>query len=334
MTEWLKDWLLEPKNDLHMIEKIVIVIPQYNDSVALNLLIECINKDVSPDILANTTLAIVDDCSTEAIEIRASFKGRGIKIIRLYRNVGHQRAIALGLSYVAKEFECDKTIVMDADGEDAPKDINMLVKASILQPDKIIFAQRSSRQESSLFKVFYEVYKFIFKQLTGKIITFGNFSIIPRRRLQNLVRVSEIWNNYPGGVIKSRLAYTSIPLQRGKRLAGNSKMNFVSLVLHGLSAISVSIDVVAVRILILSIGLSFLTFVGLAVIVYFKTITDLAVPGWASQLGSAFLLMILQLFLISLFLVFTVLQYRTQQQYIPVKFYKDFIESVEDVSSC
>ena len=315
-----------------MVEKIVIVVPQYNDWEALNLLIERINEDVNTETLSTTTLAIVDDCSTEDFTTLTPFKGQGIKIIRLYRNFGHQRAIALGLSYIAKELPCDKVIVMDADGEDAPKDINQLVEASKNQPDKIIFAQRTRRQESFIFQLFYGIYKFVFKQLTGKVITFGNFSIIPQRRLQNLVRVSEIWNNFPGGVIKSRLPYSSIPLERAKRLAGTSKMNFVSLVLHGLSAISVLLETTAVRILIFSLLLSVVAVISISVLLIGWYLDAWQVMGWTSTLSSAFAIVMLQAFVISLFLVFMVLQYRTQQQFIPVVFYKDFIERVDEIA--
>ena len=69
---------------------------------------------------------------------------------------------------------------------------------SLEEPDKIIFAERNKRTENLLFRSFYVIYKMLFKLLTGKVITFGNFSLVPQNRLQNLVRVSEIWNNYPG----------------------------------------------------------------------------------------------------------------------------------------
>ena len=314
-----------------MTSKYVILIPQYNDWEALNLLIERINQDVVAELLATTSLVIVDDCSSQDLEHLVAFRGQQVQIVRLYRNLGHQRAIAIGLSYIAKEVSCEKVIVMDADGEDAPKDINALVAASEQSPDRIVFAQRTKRQESFTFRFFYGIYKFIFRQLTGKVITFGNFSLIPQRRLQNLVRVSEIWNNFPGGIIRSRIPYVAIPTERGKRLAGESKMNFVSLVLHGLSTISVLIDVTAVRILIFSIGMSLAALLVICVVLFLKWMND-ASPGWASTLGSALLIVVLQSFLISLFLVFMVLQYRTQQQFIPVLQYRDFIEKVEDIS--
>ncbi|GGC11204.1 glycosyltransferase [Dyadobacter sediminis] len=315
-----------------MAENYVIVIPQFNDWEALNLLIEKINADLDPAILQQSTILIVDDCSTKArVNPFVSFGGKAIKVLKLYRNLGHQRAIAIGLSYIAENVEADKVIVMDADGEDAPGDINRLAAKSLQEPDKIIFAKRNKRTESFLFRFFYVIYKSVFKLLTGKVITFGNFSLVPIQRLQNLVRVSEIWNNYPGGIIKSKIPYDSVLTNRAKRLAGESKMNFVSLVLHGLSSISVMIDTTAVRILIFSIFMSGIAITFIVVILFLKLIGN-ATPGWASTLGSTLTILMLQSFLISLFLVFMVLQYRSQQHFIPAVHYRDFVEKVDTFS--
>jgi len=314
-----------------MPEHFIIVIPQFNDWEALNMLIKKINEDLTKEILDNCTLLIVDDCSSKSQSVPfTGFKGKHIKLLSLYRNLGHQKAIAIGLSYVAEHLDATKVIVMDADGEDVPADINALVAKSIEEPDKIIFAQRNKRTESFLFRSFYVIYKMVFKMLTGKVITFGNFSLIPQKRLQNLVRVSEIWNNYPGGIIKSRIPYSSIPTNRAKRLAGESKMNFVSLILHGLSAISVMIDTTAVRILIFSILMSGVAVAFIILIIFLKIIGN-ATPGWASTLGSTLTILMLQSFLISLFLVFMVLQYRSQQHFIPAIHYRDFVEKVETI---
>ena len=315
-----------------MPENFVIIIPQYNDWEALNLLIQKINTDLSPAVLKNSSLLVVDDCSSKDItEPFVPFGGKAIQVLRLYRNLGHQKAIAIGLSYIAENIECDKVIVMDADGEDAPSDINKLVERSLEVPGKIIFAQRNKRTENFVFRFFYIIYKNLFKLLTGKVITFGNFSLVPRQRLKNLVRVSEIWNNYPGGIIKSRIPYDSILTDRATRLAGESKMNFVSLVLHGLSTISVLVDTTAVRILIFSIFMSGLAVAFIIVILFLKLIGN-ATPGWASTLGSTLIILMLQSFLISLFLVFMVLQYRSQQHFIPAIHYRDFVEKVDTIS--
>ena len=42
----------------------------------------------------------------------------------------------------------------------------------------------------------------------------GNFSAIPRRRLESLVAVSELWNHYAAAAFQSRQPYCTIPTQR------------------------------------------------------------------------------------------------------------------------
>ena len=56
-----------------------------------------------------------------------------------------------------------------------------------------------------------------------------------------------------------------------------------------------------------------------------------ASPGWATTLVTASIIIILQALLSSLFLIFTVLNYRTQKHFIPAKQYSDFIEKVENL---
>ena len=57
-------------------------------------------------------------------------------------NIGHQRAIAVGLQYIYNEIdEYDYVVVMDSDGEDIPSQIEQLLeKAELEQSKKIIFA--------------------------------------------------------------------------------------------------------------------------------------------------------------------------------------------------
>ena len=42
-----------------------------------------------------------------------------VTLLHLGRNVGHQRALAIGLAYVHAHRECRAVVIMDADGEDA-----------------------------------------------------------------------------------------------------------------------------------------------------------------------------------------------------------------------
>ena len=306
-----------------------ILIPLYNDWDALELLLSEIKGRNSVELFAKLSFVVVDDCSSVPCDIQR-FSGYNLSIIRLWRNVSHQKAIALGLAYLTQNVDFEKVIVMDSDGEDRPVDIQALYEASLQEPQKIIFAKRSKRSEGFIFRLGYSIYKLLFGLLTGKTIEFGNFSILPFRQAQKLAYVSEIWNHFPGGIIRSKLPYTSIPIERGTRLAGKSKMNFVSLVLHGLSAVSVHLDTVAVRILIGSLVMILLAGLGAILVLIIKLLSpENASPGWATTLVTASIIVILQAFLSSLFLIFTVLNYRTQKHFIPAKEYSDFIEKVE-----
>jgi hypothetical protein len=144
-----------------------------------------------------------------------------------------------------------------------------------------------------------------------------------------VVSVSEIWNHFSAGVIRSKLPIRAIGSARGQRIAGRSKMKLASLVLHGLSAVSVHIDIVAVRLFIASTVLVAAAIGGLSVVVGVRLLTTLAIPGWATNTTVGLTIIMMQALLISLFLVFVILNHRTQQLFIPRLSYRDYILRVE-----
>jgi len=311
---------------------IVILIPIYNDWDAFCLLVEQINNiaEKSEFISALMIFGINDASSIEPDY--AKLKNKNAGIIHLVHNVGHQKAITLGLAYVAKEKKCDIVVIMDADGEDRAEDIEKLLHKSLEEPGKIIFAKRSKRYESFLFRFFYRVYKFAFRILTGETISFGNFSCVPFNALNRLITVSEIWNHYSGAIIKSKIPYAVVSVEKGKRFTGNSRMNFNSLVLHGLSAISVRIDIVCIRILMATVTLMVLAVISILFAIGVRIFSDMASPGWATSIIIGLVLFLMQTFLVVLILLFIVLIYRTQRLFIPAKDYQDFILKVEKIN--
>ena len=208
---------------------------------------------------------------------------KSIQSLRLRRNLGHQRAIAIGLVHVHQTTDCDAVLVMDADGEDTPEGVAQLLRAySGADRGKAIFAERSRRSESLVFRIFYRLYKALHRIFTGISVRVGNFSILPSQHLDTIVVLNELWNHYAAAIFRSNLPFTMIPIPRGTRIAGASKMNFVALVSHGLSAISVFGDIVGVRLLIGSLAGSLLAGLGIVIVVAIRLFTDEAVPGWAT----------------------------------------------------
>src|SRR5688500_3016019 len=101
-----------------------IVIPVLDDWNSLALLLPLLDRHLPGEELVPEIIS-VDDGSRlpfdEADFVAPRFENlRKISVLILKRNMGHQRAIALGLSYAAAEVDPDVTIVMDGDGEDHP----------------------------------------------------------------------------------------------------------------------------------------------------------------------------------------------------------------------
>ncbi|HKO82605.1 MAG TPA: glycosyltransferase family 2 protein, partial [Chitinophagaceae bacterium] len=275
-------------------------------------------------------ILVVNDGSSQSLTVKP-IPGFTIHILTLTRNLGHQKAIAIGLSFIKEKMICDKVLVMDCDGEDRPEDATKLIQASLQKEDKIIFAQRKSRQEGKGFRFYYRIYKLAFHLLTGKKITFGNFMIMPRETLNKLVYYSEIWNHIPGGIMKSGLEYATIETHRGTRYDGISKMNFSSLMLHGFGAIAVFLDIIARRLLVVSIILIIFSILSILIIASIRSFTNLAIPGWASTLISSLLIVLLQSFLLSLFTIFTYITSQVQRKFIPANHYSDYTSSFETI---
>jgi len=312
-----------------MISRLCILMPLYDDWQALHSLISRIKECVSGGTLNELLFVIVNDCSTIFDPFYIQGLNSQVTLLHLNKNVGHQKAIAVGLAYIADNIICDYVIVMDADGEDKPEHINELMSALSDDPNTIIFARRTKRHEGFIFRFYYVLYKLLFKICTGKTINFGNFCIIPWSLMQRIVYLSDIYNHFSGGIIRSKLSYKAIPLERGRRLAGSSKMNLSSLILHGLSVFSIHVETVAVRLLVATCLLICFCLLGIMIIILTKLFTTLAIPGWATSSVMGLLIIIVQAFLMSLFVILIIMNYRTQKHSIPALDYKENILTIE-----
>lgn len=301
-----------------------VLIPVYNDWEALRLLLMQLEKEN----IAGKVL-VVNDGSLDNIDKSELTTTIPLTILHLNRNVGHQKAIAIGLSHLAVETTNQPIVIMDADGEDDPADIQRLLERHSQTKNRIIFAKRIKRSEGVLFSLFYWKYKQLYKLLTGSKISFGNFCVIPAKILPKVALLSEIASHFSSGVVKSKIPYETVPVNRGKRLTGQSKMNVYSLMLHGLSAISVHTGIVAVRLLIACVFLIVASMIGIAIVVGVKYTTDMAIPGWATYVTIGLVTVSLQALLMSVFLAFTTINYNNQRKFIPLTDYKNFLLRIE-----
>jgi uncharacterized integral membrane protein len=190
----------------------------------------------------------------------------------------------------------------------------------------VVFAERTRRSESTMFRVFYAMYRWAHRLLTGIPVRVGNFSIIPFRLLRRLVVVSELWNHYAAAVFKAKLPRASVTTERGPRLAGKSRMNFVDLVMHGLSALSVHAELVGVRLLVLTAIVVSAMASALLAILGIRVFAPLTMPAWTSVAIGVLLILLLQVLAFALLFAFLVLHARSQPTFIPVRDYEYFVD--------
>jgi len=310
---------------------LVILIPVFNDWEVLRLLLASLNQTL---LAANETAAVivVNDGSTTLPEL-AGLRLETIsqlQVLHLRRNLGHQRAICVGLAHVEAGTAFENILIMDADGEDRPSDaLRMLEKSRREAPGHLIFALRERRSEGAVFASFYFIYRTMFRILTGQVIRVGNFSLMPRSIARRLVSVSEIWNHYASAVQRARVPCIFLPSDRGKRLAGRSTMNFVSLVTHGMSAISVHAETVGVRMLVLACLVGLFIMLAMLIVVGVRVFTTLAIPGWATFVMGLLSLMLLQTFFMALLFAGTVLHARNAYTFLPLRDYAHFVDRLE-----
>jgi polyisoprenyl-phosphate glycosyltransferase len=102
-------------------------------------------------------------------------------------------------------------------------------------------------------------------------------------------------------------------------------MNYVSLVAHGLSAISVFGDLVGVRLLVVTLPMIALTLIGMLITVYLRTMTVLAIPGWATTAFGVLAILLFQGVMLALVFSFMVLGGRSGSNFLPRRDYSNFI---------
>jgi polyisoprenyl-phosphate glycosyltransferase len=315
-------------------DRVAVVIPVFNDWDSLSLLLPALDGAIGSRGWTGDVV-LVDDGSvvpiTEAMRTQTYMHLHNVEVLRLLRNLGHQRAIAVGLTHLYQTRSgLRAVVVMDGDGEDKPEDVPLLVEELARHGDScIVFGARTKRLEHWGFQLMYRLYRLLHWLLTGVSVRIGNFSALPPSALPHLVVISELWNHYAAAVFRSRMPLRTLPLARGKRYCGKSWMNFSSLILHGLSAISVFSDIVGVRLLMATVMLMLLAGALVGVVLGVRFMTPLAIPGWATYAAGLLVVVLVQSLLLMLVSAFVILSMRSHVNVIPLRDAPVFIGSVE-----
>jgi len=247
--------------------KVKILIPIYNDWQSLFKLLENIDLDIK-NLDEEVSAIIVNDASVEERpEFNLSLNNlKSVNVINMKENRGHARCIAAGLKYISQKEDFDYVIPMDGDGEDRPEEIKMLIEEAKNYPDTVITANRVKRSEGLIFKIGYQIHKYLTYTFTGQSIKFGNYTCLPKSIVSKMVQEPATWNSFSGSLANLTKDTKSISSIRGVRYFGPSKMSYINLLKHSLSIISVFRKTVLVRSVIFLAVYLFLMFQHLSVV--------------------------------------------------------------------
>lgn len=212
-------------------KKISILIPAYNEQEVLRHLYERLNKLAGENKGYDFEFLFVNDGSRdstlEMIKTYAKDDER-IAYINLSRNFGKEIAMVAGLDHVTG----DATVIIDADLQDPPELIPMMISYWEEGYDDV-YARRKSRAGESWFKkITSEIYYKLLQKSTSIPIQqdTGDFRLLSQRCVESLRLFRESQRNAKG--IFSWIGYKKkeIMYDRDPRAAGETKWNYAKLI--------------------------------------------------------------------------------------------------------
>ncbi|MGE4232444.1 MAG: glycosyltransferase family 2 protein [Bacteriovoracia bacterium] len=237
--------------------KIWIVSPCYFDVKSF--------ERVRQEVLASSSLdrslpeirfVLIDDSARQDAEVVTLRRHSDVFVITPPYNLGHQAALVFALRTLRQKIAPqDIVVTMDSDGEDRPADVPILVRSLMQNPSelhRVSIARRTQRKETLLFKLFYSCFKTLFLFSTGTIVRNGNFVAFRGWFLENLIFHPHFDQCYASSFISLPLTITFVPLPRGNRFEGKSKMGYFGLVTHGIRMLMPFSEKIAVRGLVAS----------------------------------------------------------------------------------
>lgn len=202
-------------------------------------------------IAARTTLYVVDDMSFDASReilrrYAAGQPGFRLELICAPTNVGNQGAMFLGLQHVDLGPD-DVLVTLDCDGEDDVREIPSIIAEGERAEGKVVLIERGSRTESLRFKVFFAMYKALFRFLTRRQVVPNNFMLIPGRYLPSFRRSPLAAVHFAYALYKLAPPHVAVVRNRRHRYGGTTSQNLFMLVSHGLVGLMLFYEVVVAK---------------------------------------------------------------------------------------
>ena len=261
-----------------------VVSPVYYDVESFKELRRRAQQELTAlDRFSAIQFVMIDDTAGEDPEVRSMIRDEGILVITPPYNLGHQGAIVFAVRQLTHQIRPDDIIItLDADGEDRPEDLPFLLAPLLGDDDGHVFAiaRRTQRKERITFKIFYALFRLIFRLATGVVVQSGNFAAARGALITRTIDHPSFDQCYSASLISLPYRRRYVPLARGTRYGGRSHMSYLRLITHGIHMFMPFLEAIAVRFLIGSSIVFALALLALLAVAALHYLTATAVAPW------------------------------------------------------
>lgn len=215
-----------------------VIIPMFNEQDVIPACYQRLKRVADTSSYGFEFLFIDDGSCDNTFEIVRGIrlKDNRVKLIALSRNFGKEAAMSAGLDYASG----DAVIVIDADLQDPPELIPLMLE-SWAQGAEIVCMRRESRKgETRLKQLLAHCYYRVLNYLSDVAIPedVGDFRLMSRQAVNALLSMPER-NRYMKGLF-AWIGYTPVFINydRDPRFAGKTKWGFFSLLKLGFEGIT------------------------------------------------------------------------------------------------
>lgn len=277
-----------------------VVTPMFNERAAVDHFVARL-RPVLDGLGVRYEVVAVDDGSSDAtvarlLQLRQDWDE--LRVVSLRRNVGHQSALAAGLSRARGDY----VVSIDADLQDPPEVIGEMLAVARDREVDVVYGVRSDRSTDTSFKRNTAgVYYWMMRRLVGPWVSdqAGDFRLMSRAVVDVLNALPEQRPVYRLVVPSLGFASAEVGYVRAERVAGETKYPLSKMIRLTLDSVT-SFSAAPLRIATWLGVLSFLLCVGLIVSGLVAWGLGAVVPGWTSLYIAVLLLGGIQLICLGL----------------------------------
>ena len=264
-------------------KKISVVIALYNEAGVVDELFERLMKAADSCAHAFEFIFVNDGSTDETLAKLDSLcrKDERVLALDLARNFGHHAALTAGI----EEAVGDAIVLMDADLEDNPEDLEKFI-AAWDEGNEVVYAVRGRRDVGLIRSAAFNLYHTINSRLEQRMPIAGTFSLIDRRVIDVLKKMPERTRYIPGLRSWAGFRQKGITLDRGTRYDHRPRVSFLRLIRLALDSYVAFSKLPLKLASMFGVFFSIIGFCATIVIVGYQLTTGFRIIGWASLMST------------------------------------------------